>query len=306
MTLPCHICGQTGHIVSVNRGGRKFIDYYSCKMFAEMTGSERQDHLRSKGFCLQCLVPGAKADSNHKCFSKYKCPNAYHNSYPKGIHVLLCSAHKGDHKNIELLKEFKEKIIAKRSDKFPNFTKNIGLVCRSVSVAASQTVTFPGVPADKIIPDVRDNAGFQLQTISVGEFTLNLFFDNGCGDLVIKKSAIDKLASLGLAVLEVPGPLELKGVGDHLTISEHGAYSICLPLKNGKYITMSGICLDRVTTDFCKFPLENVECDIHTACKNEGGSSLLKSLPKLPSSVGGDTGILIGSKYLKIHPQKVW
>ena len=72
------------------------------------------------------------------------------------------------------------------------------------------------------------------------------------------------------------------------------------------FITMSGICLDRVTTEFCKFSLENVECDIHTACKNEGGSSLLKSLPKLPSSVGGDTDILIGSKYLKIHPQQVW
>ena len=32
----------------------------------------------------------------------------------------------------------------------------------------------------------------------------------------------------------------------------------------------------------------------------------VKFLLKLPSSVGGDTDILIGSKYLKIHPQLVW
>ena len=305
-TLLCHICGQAGHIVSVDRAGKKHVDYYSCKIFVDMSGLERQDQLRSKNLCLQCLLPGAKADSNHKCFIKYRCPNTYHNQYPKGIHVLLCSAHKNDQKNIDLLKQFKEKIIAKRSDKFQTFTKNISLVCGSVSLVTSQTVTFPGAPADKIIPDVRDNAGFQLQTIKIGDVTLNLFYDSGCGDIVIKKSAIDKLSNLGLASLEIPGPLKLKGVGDHLTISEHGAYSICLPLKNGMFITMSGICLDRVTAEFGRFSLENVECDIHTACKNIGGSSLLKSLPKLPSSVGGDTDILIGSKYLKIHPQQIW
>ena len=304
--LLCPICNQPGHVVSVSQAGQKFVDYYSCEIFAHMSGSERQDKLRSLGFCLQCLVSGAKPNEKHRCYTKYKCPNSYHNQYPKGIHVLLCSAHKNDQKNITLLKEFKEKIIAKRSDKFLPFTKNIGLVCNTVSEVSTHTVNFPGVPSDKIIPDVKDNAGFQLQTISVEGHSLNLFFDDGCGDIVIKKTALDILLRLGRAILEFPGPLKLKGVGDHLTISEHGAYSICLPLKNGMNVTLSGICLDRVTAEFRTYSLKTVEQDIRAACEQTGDASLLDRLPKLPAFVGGNTDILIGSKYLKIHPKQIW
>ena len=158
---------------------------------------------------------------------------------------------------------------------------------------------------EKFIPDVRDSAIFMLQTIKVEEKRFNIFYDSGCGDLVIKKSAIDALLKMGRAKLKVPGPIIMSGVGDHKSVCEHGIYSIRLPLKNGFEAVFSGVCLDRVTSIFPKYKLKEVERDIKEHCKKQGDISL-DTLPKLSREVGGDTEILMGSKYLIYHPQEIW
>ena len=71
--------------------------------------------------------------------------------------------------------------------------------------------------------DVCDNAIFMVQTIEVEGHLLNLFFDNGCGDMVIKMSAADLLAKMGRARQEFPGPITLSGVGDQKSVCEHRA-----------------------------------------------------------------------------------
>ena len=48
--------------------------------------------------------------------------------------------------------------------------------------------------------------------INVQGELFNLFCDSGCGDLVCKKSAIDKLIGLGKGSRELPGPIILSGV----------------------------------------------------------------------------------------------
>ena len=47
-----------------------------------------------------------------------------------------------------------------------------------------------------------------------------------------------------------------------------------------------------------------VEDDIKKAYKISGGN--LKELPKLPKSVGGHTDFMIGIKYLRYYPEKVF
>ena len=143
---------------------------------------------------------------------------------------------------------------------------------------------------------MHDSAIFMLQTIDVEGKHLNVFYDTGCGDVVIKKSAIDVLLTLGRAKLEIPGPITLSGVGDHKSVCEYGIYSIRLPLRNGHDAIFSGVCLDRVTTEFPKYVLTEVEKDVQKSCKKQGGESLLKTIPKLSNEVGGDTDILIGIK----------
>ena len=75
---------------------------------------------------------------------------------------------------------------------------------------------------------VSDRAIFMLQTINVQGELFNLFYDSGCGDLVCKKSAIDKLIGLGKASHELLGPITFSGVGDNKTICQHGVYKISL------------------------------------------------------------------------------
>ena len=52
------------------------------------------------------------------------------------------------------------------------------------------------------------------------------------------------------------------------------------------------------------YELTNVENDIRNRCL-ERGEPEFSSLPKLPKQVGGDTDILIGSKYLRYFPREI-
>lgn len=63
----CFICGETDHISTKGPNGMRLIQYFSCKKFAEMTPYERFSELRRKGFCIQCLFPGAsQSEGKHK------------------------------------------------------------------------------------------------------------------------------------------------------------------------------------------------------------------------------------------------
>ena len=106
----------------------------------------------------------------------------------------------------------------------------------------------------------------------------NLFYDSGCGDLVCKKSAIDRLASLGRTSREIPGPVTLSGVGDKKTISQDGIYKITLRLWDGKEVSMSGVCLDKVTAGFPTSTLKSAEKDIREHHQKFGGD-LMENCP---------------------------
>ena len=133
----------------------------------------------------------------HKCYKAYVCPDSSHSGHAKGIHVLVCETHKNDPANIALLEKYKENIINKRSQNFEDFTKNISLTCVSVTFHSSAM----GKGFSNLVPDVRYNAIFMLQTIEVDGVTFRLFFDTGCGDIVVKKSAMEALQKFGGAVV---------------------------------------------------------------------------------------------------------
>ena len=64
---------------------------------------------------------------------------------------------------------------------------------------------------------------------------------------------------------------------------------------------MRGICLDKITREFPTYSLKKLEDDVHHHFGLKGGDPV--TLPKLPESVGGETDIMIGIQYLKIHPK---
>ena len=120
--------------------------------------------------------------------------------------------------------------------------------------------------------------------------------------MIVRKSAVEKLAAINRAKQVVPGPCVLTGVGDQKTECVEGVYSICLPLHNNRNAILTGLCLPKITTKFPTYELSKVETFIKEKCQNVK-PKLVQYLPKLPKYVGGDTDILIGSKYNKYFPK---
>ena len=292
----CYICGNpSDHVRSFDGDGKPYIEYVACKQFVEMSPRERDKTLFKKRFCNKCLKPGVKWNSEHQCDKKYSCNQNYiKNGKERKCekHVLVCGYHVTEKGNKDLLDLFK-KNMNKLNSKFQNFTKEISISCFAETYNNdNQHLTQ------------EDNSIFAFQTINVDGLSFNLFYDTGCGDLVINKESCDKLKSVGRAKLEFPGPIVLNGVGNQESICEHGVFSIRLPLGDGREARMCGVCVDSITAPFPKYPLKKVEEDIHVKISRIN-SEMVLNLPKLPNEVGGTVDIMVGKQYLKYFPREI-
>ena len=297
--LVCHICDNRGHTVITTAKGKTIIPYYVCQEFVTMTPLQRKERLQSKNLCIGCLYPGAKKGPPHKCFFlRFCCSHPSHGS--EKVHVLICDQHKNDEKNKKLLEKFKEKFIQNCPVKLPEFTKLLTTFC-NISATVKADDFFKKFDCE---PPVKHGSIFAQQTIWVNGFPLNIFYDNGCGDMVVKESAIVKLTSCGRARNVRPGPQYIGGVGGQETISTDGVFTICIPLQNGKEALLTGLSLPKITSDLPTYSLKNVGKDIKEAYKAAGGD--IHTLPELPDFVGGDTDILLGSKFLKYFPKEIF
>ena len=133
---------------------------------------------------------------------------------------------------------------------------------------------------------------------------MTLFYDSGCFHLCCRKGAVDELQKMARANNEVPGPITITGVGDNKAICQYGIYRLRLNLHDGKDINVSGVCLDKVTTEFPKYKLHEVQKDIIK--EYEAKRINWKDLPELPKFVGGTTDIMLGITYLKYFPKPVF
>ena len=316
----CLICGKFDHVVSTGPQGVKFVQYFTCPVFAEMNPLERFLELRKKNLCFQCLYPGADVNSpKHKhgrCQKVFCCTHEDHDKYPRRKHVLVCHEHK-DY-NQQLLDDFKARCILRRTD-VPDFSRNIKLSFftnhdESKTVIKQEENSESGENAEKNTGTsfiesherceiVSENSIYLLQNIKVNEQEYCLFFDSGCGDFVCKHSAVQKLGAN--ARQEVPGPIKIGGVGGVTAESQHGVFSVKLPLSSGHKALFTGVCLERITTTFPVYPLQGrVLGDIRKAYQEAGGN--ICNLPNVPKVVGGDVDMMIGIKYLRYHPERVF
>ena len=70
----CSFCGGSGHVMTNGPGFTKVIQYFACKKFVDMTPAERFKEIRKKGFCFQCLLPGAPLKhKDGKCQTDFVC-----------------------------------------------------------------------------------------------------------------------------------------------------------------------------------------------------------------------------------------
>jgi len=297
----CSICGEKDHKQTTGPYGRKLVQYFSCKKFVEMSPAERFIELRRKGLCIQCLYPGAQQDDykhkNGRCQRDYACKHSLHERYPRKKHVLVCEEHKTSSENLELLKLYKSKCIFKyNSNEVATFSKDI----RIHHVEASKVQVYSSTSDSTA---AKENGIYMFQTIKIEGKNFTIFFDTGCGDFVSRFDAITKLQRS--AMKEFDGNITLNGVGGVSTESHHGVYSINIPLLNGGNASMIGPCLERITTDFPMYPLRGeVEESIINSYTKAGGN--IKDLPTVAEFAGGKIDLMVGIKYYRYFPEKVF
>ena len=256
--------------------------------------------VKSKGFCVQCLFPGANQEKGKhkegKCQRDFICPDPAHQTHTVKKHFLICHEHRNSQQNQELLQRYKERFITQRIE-LPAFSKDIKLTffAQSFGTNASNDNTTNSSNDEEAI--------LMLQTILVDGNQYGVFYDNGYIQFVSEYDAVTKLGSR--ARQTVPGPLNLGGVGGTVAVARHGEYEVTLPLFNGKKATFNGLCLDQITHEFPVHPLQGtIEDEINEAHNLTGDKH---KLPRLPPSVGGlRTAFMIGAKYKKHFPREIF
>ena len=294
----CFVCnsqdGENDHVATSGPAGTKIIQYHTCINFVEMTPAKRMAFLKDKGYCYQCLYPGANISfSKHKegrCQHEFVCPHVSHNSYPVRKHVLVCEQHKDDEDNKQLLEKYKQRCL--RNYKLPSFAKNISLSFHTNNSFNSQAGTS--------YKSTDEQGIYLLQTIKINNNDFTIFYDNGCSDFIVKQSAITMLGDA--ASKESSNIIQIGGVGNTTTSSKLGSYNVKIPTHNGQIASLSGICMEQITQTFPRYPLQEVSSDIRQHHQSIGCRSIL---PTTSTHVGGDVHFMIGVKYLRYHPRMI-
>ena len=294
----CYICGKSdGHVQTTDSDNKKVIEYVACKEFVDKNPSERGKLLFKKRLCNKCLKPGVKLFSDHVCDNRYVCNQPFKKGEQElkcKHHVLVCGFHCEKQCNKDLLDKYKNEVI-KVNDSHLEFTKNVSLACFSEAFTANPDCSN----------DVKEASVYAFQTIKEDDETFNLFYDNGCGDMIITSNALERLKSLVKAVVIDPTPKILNGVNNQKSTCQHGIVEISLTLKTGQVTKLSGICLEEITHPFPKYPLGEVEKDIVSEAKVTN-QAVVSKLPRLPFEVGGKVDIMVGKAFLKDFPVEVF
>ena len=279
------------------------------------------------------------------CQREFACKHLSHEKFPSRKHVLVCEEHKDTKENKELLQYYKSRCIFKQNQvELPSYAKEIQLshyVMTSIKGTSNQKnklywkgkdgkdehtttkadtqVIQRNFPMDVPIGDCwgdkprytseefstnrEENGIYVLQTIKIDDDQYSIFYDTGCGRFCSKYNSIQRLGSR--AKQQCIGPIPVGGVGGISTEARHGTYSVKLPLADGNEAVLTGVCLDQITEAFPIYPLAGeVEEDIRRGYLENGGN--LHHLPKLPLSVGGDTDFMIGTTYMRYHPEEIF
>ena len=95
-----------------------------------MAPKDKFQELKNKGYCFQCLFPGASQDKGKhhmECVKETLCECKSHDKYPIKKHVLLCHEHRNNTENQELLHKYKDRFIMKQPNELPSFSRDLKL-----------------------------------------------------------------------------------------------------------------------------------------------------------------------------------
>ena len=306
--LPCKLCKGPTH-----------KHYWDCQKFMEMKHAERfelfinpKKNMNPKphvgnllGECAACLVPNTKFPHNcheNEEVKKWLCTE----SHQRPVHILCCKHHTNKNKNIWEQFQYNTKVGFVQDEVIPTWKREMKWMAHFVSPTRSSEDVKPK-PTDlehsKIEPPVREEGLFLFQKIVVDGEVYNVFFDDGCGDFCVNKSAVDRLGPRATQTRK--GPIQITGVGNTKTESRYGEYQVQLPLINGYDARFVGLCFDEVTAKFCEYDTRALYSKVVDDFVKGGGDK--NSLPTVSNSglCGGETNLMIGMKYNRYQPRLI-
>ena len=172
-------CGEAeDHIATNGPKGTKIVQYFAFQKFVEMVLKDSFQKQKNKGYCFQCLFPGASQDKGKHhdgmCQSDFACKHKSHDKYPIKRHVLVCHEHRNDTENQELLQKYKDRFIMKEPNQLPSFSRDLKL---SFHMNQNQS------PNSQKMSD-QEKTIYILQTIKLEQHEYSLFCDTSCCDMI--------------------------------------------------------------------------------------------------------------------------
>ena len=136
-----------------------------------------------------------------------------------------------------------------KSSNLPSFSQEIKLPFHTEHTFTS-----------KSSKDSINNKGiYLLQSIKVNSNKLNILYNNRCSNFILSENAVKLLRQY--AKKQNADPIQLAGVGN-MTMESLGAYSVMLRQYNSQMVTLSGLCIHQITSNFPIYLLKDVENDI--------------------------------------------
>ena len=125
---------------------------------------------------------------------------------------------------------------------------------------------------------------------------LQTFMDTGANSFIMKTGVEKRLVSVKVN----RGPVSVSVAGG-LEISASGEYGALIPLADGTFQAVRGLCMDTVVG---KLPFYRLKPLLSQIKEENPTNKKLKSL-NIPKVLGGDVDLLLGIKYLRIMPKPV-
>ena len=146
---------------------------------------------------------------------------------------------------------------------------------------------------DQIIPEIKEDCIFVMQTLRIGGQDCLTMYDRGANQHLISGSLAEK-SSLKVVTDE---PVVVGIVGGGKIWTEYGSYQMSLgPTAEGKFHQITAQGIRNVTDEFPLHNLRELNDELHKSGK-------IKPKEKLPKSIGGmRVGLLIGLKDTELEP----
>ena len=303
----------------------KHTHAYYCEEFEKIAITERFKDIAKMRCCYRCLRLDSEIELTRRqlwwkkhevnCKTEFICSQGGCKKRigMRQLHITMCHVHVNENKKLgeSFLKTVDFKLFKNPTPKLffatPSFAVQHVNPC--VSDPGFMKVEGSGSGTQKVgyqvLPDVEGPAVYVVHKVQLDpNHSTLLFYDTGCMTAAVSDFAHKFLDTQTIR----PGPTVMDVAGGRSIKLEHGEDRFQLEMVGKKMATITALRVPQITSVFPIWNLQNAFEEINKAYLIENsGKDDIPPLPTVPKSAGGEeVGIMLGQRYLKYFPQRVF